>query len=229
MGKSKGASAFSELLQRHAPETIRFFLLSTHYRRPIDFSEARIEEVNTGLEQFYRFFKRYERITGESFYSLPQITKRAEGEFDAGSNATLKQVATHRNHYLEQMDDDFNTGGAVADLFELVRTLNKFADDEKLEANKPTTEQLATLKQGAKILRELGGTLGLFRKPVEKPAAAAGGNNELVDKLMELIIELRAGARSKKDFATADRIREVLTSLKITLEDRPGGTEWTIK
>ena len=71
IGKSKGASAFSELLKRHAPETIRFFLLSTHYRRPIDYSEARIEEVNTGLEQFYRFFKRYERIAGQSFYELP--------------------------------------------------------------------------------------------------------------------------------------------------------------
>ena len=230
MGKSKGASAFSELLQRHAPETIRFFLLSTHYRRPIDFSEARIEEVNTGLEQFYRFFKRFERITGESIYSLPQISKRTDGEFDPGTNATLKQVAAHRQHYLEQMDDDFNTGGAVADLFELVRTMNKFADDEKLEANKPSAEQLATLKQGAKTLRELGGTLGLFRKPVEKPSAGGGGgNSELADKLMGLIIELRASARSKKDFATADRIREVLTSLNITLEDRPGGTEWTVK
>ncbi len=63
--RSKGAAAFPELLKRHAPETIRFFLLSTHYRRPIDFSEERIEEVGTGLEQFYRFFKRYERITGQ--------------------------------------------------------------------------------------------------------------------------------------------------------------------
>jgi cysteinyl-tRNA synthetase len=226
MGKSKGASAFSELLKRHAPETIRFFLLSTHYRRPIDYSEARIEEVNTGLEQFYRFFKRYERITGQSFYDLPSVDRREAGEFEA-SNATLKQVAAHRNHFLESMDDDFNTGGGVGDLFELVRTLNKFADDEKLEGGKPSAEQLATLKQGAKTLRELGGTLGLFRQPGDKPAA--GGNDALAGKLMELIIELRAGARTKKDFATADRIRQVLTELNITLEDRPGGTEWTIK
>jgi cysteinyl-tRNA synthetase len=228
MGKSKGASAFSELLKRHAPETIRFFLLSTHYRRPIDYSEARIEEVNTGLEQFYRFFKRYERITGQNFYDLPAVDRRPEGEFDPGKNATLAQIAGHRQHFLEAMDDDFNTGGAVGDLFELVRTLNKFADDEKLEANKPSDEQLATLKQGAKTLRELGVTLGLFRRPLDKPAAG-GGNDELVGKLMELIIELRAGARGKKDFATADRIRQVLTELNITLEDRPGGTEWTIK
>jgi cysteinyl-tRNA synthetase len=226
LGKSKGASAFSELLKRHAPETIRFFLLSTHYRRPIDYSEARIEEVNTGLEQFYRFFKRYERISGQSFYELDYAHSRPAGEFDAGGNSTLAQIAEARRRFLEAMDDDFNTGGAVGDLFELVRALNKFVDDEKLETKQPSPEQAAALRQGASTLRELGATLGLFRAPVAKPSAP---DNELVGKLMNLVIELRAGARGKKDFATADRIRQVLTELGITLEDRPGGTDWTIQ
>ena len=84
LGKSKGGSAFTELLSRHAPETIRFFLLSTHYRRPIDFSETRIEEVGTGLEQFYRFFKRYERIAGESFYNVDYARERGRRRFRAG-------------------------------------------------------------------------------------------------------------------------------------------------
>jgi cysteinyl-tRNA synthetase len=226
LGKSKGASAFSELLARHAPETIRFFLLSTHYRRPIDFSEGRIEEVNVGLEQFYRFFKRYERIAGQSFYQLGYAQSRAAGEFDAAPDATLGQIAEARGRFLEAMDDDFNTGGAVGDLFELVRTLNKFVDDNKLEGGKPTPSQLATLEQGAATLRELGGTLGLFRAAPQQPQS---GNDELVGNLMSLFIELRAAARGKKDFATADRIRDALGELGITLEDRPGGTEWTIK
>jgi cysteinyl-tRNA synthetase len=226
MGKSKGASAFSELLKRHAPETIRFFLLSTHYRRPIDYSEARIQEVNTGLEQFYRFFKRYERIAGRGFYELDYARTRAAGEFAPGTNRLPVQVAQHRRKFLEAMDDDFNTGGAVGDLFELVRTLNKFADDEKLEHQKPSAEQLTALTQGAATLRELGATLGLFRAPPSRPAAA---DDELVGKLMSLVIELRASARSKKDFATADRIRQALGELGIMLEDRPDGTEWTKK
>jgi len=227
LGKSKGAAPFTELLAKHAPETIRFFLLSTHYRRPIDFSDARIEEVGTGLEQFYRFFKRFERITGERFYELPFATKRPAGDFEpAGNHATLAQIAAHRNHFLEAMDDDFNTGGAVGDLFELVRTLNKFADDEKLENRKPDATQLATLRQGAVTLRELGATLGLFRLPATKPAA---GDHELTSQLMALIIELRAAARAKKDFATADRIRQALGEAGVSLEDRPGGTEWTVK
>ena len=226
MGKSKGAAPFSELLQRHAPETIRFFLLSTHYRRPIDFSESRIEEVNTGLEQFYRFFKRYERITGESFYQVDYAGRRADGDFDPGDDAALRAIAECRTRFLEAMDDDFNTGGAVADLFELVRTLNKFVDQHKLEAAKPDAGQLAVLRQGATTLRELGATLGLFRKA---PAAPTGGNDELTGKLMELLIELRAAARKNKDFATADRIRDALSEIGIALEDRPGGTEWTLK
>jgi len=227
MGKSKGASAFSELLTRHAPETIRFFLLSTHYRRPIDYSEARIEEVNTGLEQFYRFFKRYERIAGMSFYKLEYARDRDAGDWDPGSDPMLKQIAEHRSQFLEAMDDDFNTGGAVGVLFDLVRTLNKYADDEKLENKTPSAEQLATLTRGAVTLRELGATLGLFREASGKPVA--GGDNELVGKLMALMIELRAMARGKKDFAMADHIRKALGEINIALEDRPGGTEWTLK
>ncbi len=70
IGKSKGASAFSDLLALYPGETIRFFLLASHYRRPIDYSTERIEEVRTGLDSFYRFFQRYERVTGENFYQV---------------------------------------------------------------------------------------------------------------------------------------------------------------
>ncbi len=123
------------------------------------------------------------------------------------------------------MDDDFNTGGAVGDLFELVRTLNKFVDENKLEAQKPSAKQLAVLRQGATTLRELAGTLGLFIKPVAKAGASDDG---LTAKLMELVIELRADARQKKDFATADKIRKALTAMNVVLEDRPGGTLWRV-
>ncbi len=227
LGKSKGAAPFTELLAKFPAETIRFFLLSTHYRRPIDFSETRIEEVGTGLEQFYRFFKRYERVTGEDFYQVDYARSRGDGEFDPGSDATLVGVAECRNRFLEAMDDDFNTGGAVADLFELMRVLNKYVDDHKLEANKPTAEQIAVLRQGASTLRELGATVGMFRAAAAK--AAGGGDDELVGKLMQLLIELRAAARGKKDFATADQIRNTLNEIGITLEDRPSGTEWAVK
>ena len=70
ISKSKGASAFRDLLERHQPETIRFFLLSTHYRSPIQFSEELLRETARSLERFYRFFKRYERVSGRQFFDL---------------------------------------------------------------------------------------------------------------------------------------------------------------
>ena len=229
IGKSKGASAFSELLARHAPETIRFFLLSTHYRRPIDFSEERIAEVYTGLDQFYRFFTRYQRATGESFYDLKAAATRAAGEFAPGDVPMLQQVVEHRRQFLEKMDDDFNSGGAVGDLYELVRTLNKFVDDAKLEVvGKADPAAIPLLRRGVLTFRELSGTLGLFLKPVEAPGAAAADDG-LVQKLMALVIDIRAAARKNKDFATSDKIRAALSDAGIVLEDRSGGTEWTRK
>ncbi len=227
ISKSKGSSAFSEMLQNFSGETIRFFLLSTHYRRPIDFSEGRIQEVETGLETFYRFFKRFERVTGESFYSLPAATLRRDGEFAPGDDPLLKTVAELRARFLEAMDDDFNSGGGIGALFDLVRILNKYVDEQHLEQPaKQDAQKLAALRQGATTLRELGLTLGIFRTPVEAPGSDQG--SELVGKLLELFVAIRTEARKNKDFAMADRIRNGLAQLGVTLEDRPGGTEWTI-
>jgi cysteinyl-tRNA synthetase len=225
--KSKGANAFSELLKRFPPETIRYFLLSTHYRRPIEFSDEQIEDKRKALEQFYRFLARYQRITGQSFYDMPAVTHRDQGDFDPGTDATLQAVRACRNSFIEAMDDDFNTGGATGVLFELLRTLNKFCDAEKLdEPAARDAGKLAVLRQAAGTLRELTSTLGLFRVPVEAPAA---GGDELVGKLLSLMVELRADARKGKNFALADQIRKRLAEMGVLLEDRPDGTGWTIQ
>ena len=237
ISKSKGSSAFSEMLQQFSGETIRFFVLSTQYRRPIDYSEQRIREVETGMDTFYRFFKRFERVTGETFYALRFPTTRVEGDAHVKANTgaaasesgLLNAVVECRNRFLDAMDDDFNTGGGIGALFDLVRALNKFVDDEKLEdPAKRTADHVKVLRCGAAVLRELGVALGLFRNvPLAKPSAA--GDDGLAGKLMALLIELRADARKKKDFATADRIRNTLTEIGVTLEDRPGGTDWSVK
>ena len=230
ISKSKGASAFRDLLARIPAETIRFFLLSSHYRRPIDFSEERIQEVGKGLDTFYRFFKRFELVTGDSFYSLTAPATRKEGdafidtlESTDGFTAQIKGV---RDKFLEAMDDDFNTGGAIGTMFDLLRELNRFTETNKLEGadkSDPTVQALLKeLQWGTTVLRELGQTLGLFRTPPAE--AAAGGDDELVGKLIQLLIDLRASAKKNKDFAMADKIRADLKEMGITLEDRPGGT-----
>jgi cysteinyl-tRNA synthetase len=227
LGKSKGASPFRDMLKKYAGETIRFFLLSTHYRRPIDFSEERISEVDKGLATFYRFFQRYERVTGESFYKIEPARSRAAGDTTAGDASLPGEVRQCRDRFVASMDDDFNTGGAIGDLFELVRALNKLVDTENLEGpGKDNAAAVASLRAGARTLRELAATLGLFREP---PKSAAPADEGLTSPLLELLIALRAELRKAKNFALSDQIRDRLAALGVTLEDRPDGTGWTIQ
>jgi len=218
ISKSTGAEPFKNLLARHRPEAIRVLLLSTHYRSPIHFGEEPLGESARALEAFERLFARFQRVAGRSFYALPCRDRRAG---DAGVAAAGDEVRALREKFLTAMDDDFNTAIAMASLFDFVRVVNKFIDQHGLEAKKPAAA-LATL---VLTLRELTGVLGLFLEPPRK--AAAGADDGLVDKLMALVIEIRANARKAKDFATADLVRNKLGAAGIVLEDRPDGTGWS--
>jgi cysteinyl-tRNA synthetase len=256
MSKSVGNEiVVSDLLKRHQPETLRFFLLSTHYRRPIDYSEERLVEVRRGLDAFYRFFERFQRIANTSFYDLKFPTKRSASEHETPVPEGFgKEIQTHRTAFLECMDDDFNTGGAIGILFELLNSLNRFADAGQLESGKADPGVLGDFQGGAVVLGELSHVLGIFREPpprmdkdspqlvdrlvtlfreltdtqdsdLEQAIAANGGKPEM-DRLMKALIDLRARSRKAKNFALADQIRQRLVQMGITLEDRPGGTDW---
>jgi len=226
MSKSLGNEVVvSELLRVHHPETLRFFLLTTHYRRPIDYGEDRLEEIRRGLEGFYRFFERFGRITKEDFYKLQAPTARGSFAVTGAHAEFLTDVARHRETFLECMDDDFNTGGAVGVLYELLTTLNRFADVQDLENTSANPAALQDFQRGALVLKELSLTLGIFLEPV---AAAPASSNDLAAGLMQLLIDLRAEARKSKNFALADQIRQRLSKLNITLEDRPGATDWRV-
>jgi cysteinyl-tRNA synthetase len=225
MSKSKGNEiVVSEMLKRHEAETLRFFLLSTHYRRPIDYSEERLEEVHRGLDGFYRFFERYQRITKTSFYDLQPPRKRRA--FDKGGTAAefIVEVVRLWETFLSHMDDDFNTGGAIGVLFELLTALNRFADNRQLEAGKASPADLEAFQRGVLALKELSNILGIFHKPPGQKQDA--GQDHLIGALVQLLIDLRAEARKGKNFGLADQIRQRLGQIGVTLEDRPGGTGW---
>jgi len=226
ISRSKGAGGLAELIAQKGGETLRFFLLRTHYRSTIAFGDEGLQEARGALEAFTRFFERYERITGETFYDLTPIARRVDGELLPDGDPLLADVAERRASFLAKMDDDFNTGGASSDLFELVRLLNKFSDQQRLEETAARDEKLLTaFRRGVATLRELTAIFGLFRRPPQKQAAVS---DALVGKLMELLISLRAEARTKKDFATSDKIRDSLAALGVVLEDRKDGTLWRV-
>jgi cysteinyl-tRNA synthetase len=109
-------------------------------------------------------------------------------------------------------------------LFELATAINRVADEAKLEAGGGDAEARAAFEEGAFLIRELGQILGLFHAAPQ----AAGGDDRLVGGLMQLLIDLRNEARKSKNFALGDQIRKRLGELGVTLEDRPGGTEWRV-
>jgi len=223
MSRSKGAGGLADLIASQGGERIRFFLLRTHYRSTVLFNEPAIEEAGTGLETFYRFFRRYERVTGQSVFDLDVPKTRVEGEIDAESSELLAEVANSRTKFLAAMDDDFNTGAATGELFELVRKLNKYCDDHELETPSKQSGKVESFVRGTAALRELASILGVFAKP----QAVGGSGDELLGQAMQLVIDLRAEARANKNFATADAIRDGIEPLGIVLEDRAGGTEWS--
>ena len=241
MSRSKGAGGLAELIARQGGERIRFFLLRTHYRSTVQFSEPAIEEAGIGLESFYRLLKRYQRITGDDFYDLEAPTIRSEGIFSAGDDSTLQAALACRDKFLAAMDDDFNTGGAIGELFELAKQINKFCDEADSNHQNGHQENGGSgsrdrqqgpddncvrnkLRQLLRTWKELAGILGLF---CQRPKTSSSGSDAMLDPLMQLVITLRGKAREKKDFATADKIRAGLDPLGLLLEDRPGGTEWT--
>jgi cysteinyl-tRNA synthetase len=229
ISRSKGAGGLSDLIRRHTGERIRFFLLRTHYRSTILYGEDGLDEAGTSLAAFYRFFERFAEVTGQSFYDLSAPATRDQGAFDAGKDETLIEVAGLRDKFLAAMDDDFNTGLAISQLFDLLRAANRHVDKHSLAAGAdPDSAPVKVLQRIGAVLRDLTAVLGLFRKP---PVDVGGGQDDsaLADGLMQLLIEIRKEARGKKDFATGDLIRDRLGELGVALLDKKEGTFWERK
>jgi len=232
----------ADALKAVSGDVLRFFVLSTHYRSPIDLGDweptpgsipSGLEAAKAGFDAIVRFAERVGRATGTAFADLAAPPK-------AAAHATLSMTyAGMLRRFQDHMDDDFNTGGAVGVLFELVTSLNRLADKEKLDdpAARPAGA-LADFREGALLVKEIAHVLGLSLAP--PPPASLGGGDALVSGLMQLLIDLRGNLRAEakgaaKDnplkpalFAQTDLIRTRLAALGVALEDRPDGTTWRV-
>jgi len=209
------------LLAAYPGELIRFFVLSTHYRRPIEYSEAEIESKRKGLDTFYRLFERVERLCGQTpYFDAPLQKGAAKAEIQSRILTSAREQ--HAAAFKQSMDDDFNTAGAIAALFELATAINRFIEEQKLETGGGDAGKQDALSATAQLIG-LGRLIGLFLEPPTKRTASDDG---VADKAMKVLIQVRQHLRKKKDFESADLIRNLLTEQKITLEDRPDGTLW---
>jgi len=222
MSKSLGnIREIAALLGEYSGETIRAFVLSTHYRRPLEFSDEQLGNAAKSLETFYRLFERIARLTGTDAYAGGQTVVRMAAEAQGDEDqAFIKEVLQHRLSFYESMDDDFNTAGAIAALHALAGAINRYIDQSGL-ATGGTEDTKAFAAAAATTLVETGRIIGLFEAPPE-----AAGTDGLDTAEIDRLIAERTAARKAKDFARADQIRDQLGEMGVAIEDTPGGTIW---
>jgi cysteinyl-tRNA synthetase len=212
-----------QLIDKYGADLLRYMLLSTHYRRPIEFTDEVITNAKKGLSVFPRLIERVERIMGAPIADNAQeMDQVASGLLETEAAPLAKIAMELKMKFLEMMDDDFNTAGAIAVMHELAGQVNSFIEKNQLEKSRQQ-EMVAAATAATVTVRKLGMLLGLFRKGVKM---ASKQESTLADDLMKLLIKLRAEARQTKNFAMADAIRNGLTEIGVTLEDRPDGTIW---
>ena len=206
MSKSLGNFfTIREVTAKYHPETVRFFLLSSHYRSQVNFSDSALDEAHNSLSRLYQTIKATEQQTGEIVLTDADIT-----------NAYASEVG---QAFTKAMNDDFNSAQAISVLFGLARDVNKAIKADDLSA---AHQRATTLKALAQVLNILQQPAQGFLQSVVGDAAA----DAFSDDRIEALIAERADAKANKNFARADEIRALLKDAGIELEDSREGTTW---
>jgi cysteinyl-tRNA synthetase len=202
MAKSLGNfKTIREILQDYSADDIRMFLLQTHYRNPIDFSAEGLNAAKVATQRLVR-------VASEAYPE--HLNHNAKADQSSLKKPDWKDPVIDKLHdeFVEAMDNDFNTAVAVALLFTFAESISK----EKDEARKTNL---------GKALRFYGAVLGLTLSDNRKELS-----NEVASKLVDLVLQIRAQSKDKKDYATSDLIRSELTKYGINVMDTPSGSTW---
>jgi cysteinyl-tRNA synthetase len=201
MSKSLGNTlTIRELVKRHQPDALRLWMLGTHYRHPIEWSEERAEEAARALQTLWSPFERLRKFLDSS-------------TFGSSADELPTEFAEHRTRFIEAMDDDFNTPAALGRLFDFGHALNR--------ASSVSPQHLV---RGAREFSRLARALGLT-----EPKMRIQGLSPDVSQHIASLIRERAEARRNRDWKRADEIRAKIESLGAVLTDTPSGTEWEMK
>jgi cysteinyl-tRNA synthetase len=213
MSKSLGNFLMiKDVLQTYHPETVRLFLLSKQYRKPIDFNRQAMSESASALDRIYKLLLRMKEL-GDGLLS----------------EAISEETGSHWDRFCEAMDDDFNTARGMAVIFDAVRHANRLLDENTETMSADTAHLLNTFQSD---ICKMGHVLGILNDNpedhfnVRKTKAVAEASID-VDTIEQLVKE-RNAARKARDWHKADQIRDRLLDMNIILEDGPGGTSWKI-
>ncbi|MEN6326067.1 MAG: cysteine--tRNA ligase, partial [Syntrophomonas sp.] len=194
-----------DILNKYPSDVVRFYLIATHYRSPLDFDDGKLEEAHKALGRL----KTTLVLAGE-------FINRDMGQADflrGQAEALVKSVCELEDKFTEAMDDDFNTAKAMGFLFEMSRAINSFVSG----AEKDDAVNQAAVQKGLEIFKKLGDILGIFMDKQQE-------NGRAVDQVIEILAELRQIARRDKDFVMADKIRDFLKDMNIAVEDTSAGS-----
>jgi cysteinyl-tRNA synthetase len=222
MSKSLGnLITIKEALDRYGADAIRIFVLSSHYRSPLTYSEEALEAA--------------ERGAGRLEQAAHLITKEEKPQADLN-------IQSYRDKFIEVMDDDFNTPQAIATLFDLAREINRASEAgyDSEEARKMLMEMAGilglVLKPARQLIKPMGissiakvGTPTIIQSPPKKKSSAEDEDIENLIRNIESLIGQRDELRKAKKWQEADKIRAKLDEFGILLEDTPAGTVWRLK
>ncbi len=207
-----------EILAKFPPDVVRWYLLSTHYRSPLDFDDEKLVMAGKGLDRI----KTAIRLLYEA------LARPVQPGTDAAQPDTVlaDRLALLRLEFEKAMDDDCNTALAVSIYFELAKEVNIFVGKLGPELSQGNKE---ALEQAHLLMKDFNRVLGILKEDQRTGQlilGETGQDDQLAEGLVQLIIKIRQEARAKKDWSTADTIRDGLKELGIILEDTPQGVRW---
>ncbi|MEI8355492.1 MAG: cysteine--tRNA ligase [Deltaproteobacteria bacterium] len=228
MSKSLGNFfTIKEVLSRYDCEVLRLFLLSAHYRSPLDFSDQNMAEAASGMERIYGTLARIdEALAGKQ----AETSSLSEGNpLNESESELLEKTESLLDRFKEAMDDDFNTALALGNVFDILRCINKVLG----ESSVPSEKTVSILAHFRSDIREIGKIIGIgISVPsayLEKIRGDRLNRLEITEEEIIKLIEERASARKTRDFRRSDEIRDLLIAKNIILLDSAQGTSWKVK
>lgn len=219
MSKSLGNfKTIRDILESRHPEALRFFLLGKHYRSPIDFSFVTMDDAEKGLVRVYECLAEVHAALQKDFNKKMAMPGEITKEFEE-----LKRA------FIEAMDDDFNTAGALGHVFGTVRLVNRVLEDKALRGKDGTKAFLCEVLEEVKVWSQVLGVFGLEPAKILLELRDLNAKRLNIDvKEVETLLAQRLEAKKNKDFATADGIREKLTAMHVEVRDTQNGQVWAI-
>lgn len=217
MSKSLGNFiTIRDALKDYPAEVLRLFLLSKHYRSPLDFAKKDVLDLQSGLVRLYRTLQRLESVVGPF----------DRGDHHAGSDPLSNfQEGSFLELFVNMMDDDLNTAGAIGLIFEKVKEMNRLMDHQ---GDKPDAAVINQLNDDRRRLLIASEILGILQNIPEDFFADLAGSAKVDAKEVERMVQERSEARVLKEWAKSDAIRDQLQAMGVVLEDGPHGTTWRL-